>query len=119
MKREAAGWDPCEEADSARLDRNFAELLQEVRLVQTGVQILFAFLLALAFQQRFASVNLFERILYLVALSSAACASILLTAPAAVHRVLFRRNIKDEIVDSRTAWSRRACCASRSPCSPG
>lgn len=99
MTRKAAGWYVREEADSVRLDRNYAELLQELRLVQTGVQILFAFLLALAFQQRFASVNLLEQVLYLVALFSAASASILLTAPAAVHRVLFRRNIKDEIVD--------------------
>jgi hypothetical protein len=75
------------------------ELLQELRLVQTGVQILFAFLLALAFQQRFASVTLLEQMLYLVALFSSACAAILLMAPAAVHPVLFRRNIKDEIVD--------------------
>ena len=99
MTRKAAGRYVREEADSVRLDRNYAELLQELRLVQTGVQILFAFLLALAFQPRFASVNVLELTLYLVALFSAACASILLMAPAAVHRVLFRRNIKDEIVD--------------------
>jgi Family of unknown function (DUF6328) len=99
MTDQGAGWYERKEPDCVRLDRNYAELLQELRLVQTGVQILFAFLLALAFQQRFASVNLLEQILYIVALFSAACASILLTAPAAVHRVLFRRNIKDEIVD--------------------
>lgn len=87
------------ETPMQRADRAYGEILQEVRVAQTGVQILFAFLLALAFQQRFASVNLFEQVLYLVALFSAACASILLMAPAAVHRVLFRRNIKDEIVD--------------------
>jgi hypothetical protein len=100
MIGETAGGYVREEDDCVRLDRNYAELLQELRLVQTGVQILFAFLLALAFQQRFGSVNLIEQTLYLVALFSAACASILLMAPAAVHRVLFRRNIKDEIVDT-------------------
>jgi hypothetical protein len=99
MTRRTTGRYIRQEADHVRLDRNYAELLQELRLVQTGVQILFAFLLALAFQQRFASVNGFEQTLYLVALFTAACASILLMAPAAVHRVLFRRNIKDEIVD--------------------
>jgi len=88
-----------EETDASRFDRNYSELLQELRVVQTGVQILFAFLLAIAFQQRFGGLDQFERVLFLFALFSSACSSILLTAPAAVHRVLFRRNIKDEIVD--------------------
>jgi multisubunit Na+/H+ antiporter MnhF subunit len=87
-----------EESDAVRHDRNFAELLQELRVVQTGVQILFAFLLAIAFQQRFSSLGDAERLLWLVALFSSACSSILLTAPVAVHRIMFRRNIKDEIV---------------------
>jgi phosphotransferase system glucose/maltose/N-acetylglucosamine-specific IIC component len=87
------------EPHAHRLDRNYSELLQELRVVQTGVQILFAFLLAIAFQQRFGSVSGPERGLFLVALLSAACSSVLLTAPAAVHRILFRYNVKDEIVD--------------------
>jgi len=88
-----------EEPDAQRLDRNYAELLQELRVVLTGVQILFAFLLAIAFQQRFAGLGTVERMVYLVALVSSACASVLLTAPAAVHRILFRHNVKDEIVE--------------------
>jgi Family of unknown function (DUF6328) len=88
-----------DESDAHRLDRNYAELLQELRVVLTGVQILFAFLLAIAFQQRFAALGDVERGLFLVALFSSACASVLLTAPAAVHRILFRYNVKDEIVD--------------------
>ena|SRR5436305_10303027 len=88
-----------EEPDAQRLDRNYAELLQELRVVLTGVQILFAFLLTIAFQQRFMSLGAAERFVYLVALFSSACASVLLTAPAAVHRILFRHNVKDEIVE--------------------
>jgi Family of unknown function (DUF6328) len=88
-----------DEPDAHRLDRNYAELLQELRVVLTGVQILFAFLLAIAFQQRFAALDDVERGLFLVALFSSACASVLLTAPAAVHRILFRYNVKDQIVD--------------------
>jgi Family of unknown function (DUF6328) len=88
-----------DETDAHRLDRNYAELLQELRVVLTGVQILFAFLLAIAFQQRFATLGDVERGLFLVALFSSACASVLLTAPAAVHRILFRYNVKDQIVD--------------------
>src|SRR3954453_20387460 len=88
-----------EETDATRFDRNYSELLQELRVVQTGVQILFAFLLAIAFQQRFGGLDDLQRVLFLGALFTSACSSILLTAPAAVHRVLFRRNIKDEIVD--------------------
>jgi len=88
-----------DEPDAIRLDRNYSELLQELRVVQTGVQILFAFLLAIAFQQRFAALSDLERTLFLVALFSSACASVLLTAPAAVHRILFRQNVKDEIVE--------------------
>lgn len=88
-----------EEPDAQRLDRNYAELLQELRLVFTGVQILFAFLLSIAFQQRFAGLGTPERAIYVLALVFTACASILLIAPAAVHRILFRHNVKDEIVD--------------------
>lgn len=87
-----------EEAEWQRLDRNFTELLQELRVAQTGVQILFAFLLSIAFQQRFRSLVEYERDLYLATLVSAACAAVLLIAPVAVHRMLFRRNLKDAIV---------------------
>jgi hypothetical protein len=87
-----------DEPEWERLDRNFSELLQELRVAQTGVQILFAFLLAIAFQQRFHVLTADQRNLYLATLASAGCAALLLIAPVAVHRVLFRRNLKDEIV---------------------
>jgi hypothetical protein len=86
------------ESDAERLDRNYAELLQELRVAQTGVQILFAFLLTIAFQQRFASLSSVQRGLYVGTLFCAAVAAALFIAPVAVHRVVFRRRLKDELV---------------------
>ncbi|MFG3257640.1 DUF6328 family protein [Streptomyces sp. NPDC048172] len=82
-----------------RDDRNFAELLQELRVLQTGVQILFAFLLTLAFTPRFPSLDGVQRGVYVVTLLLAVSAAVLFTAPAALHRVLFRRGVKRTIVD--------------------
>jgi Family of unknown function (DUF6328) len=88
-----------DEDAAARLDRNYGELLQELRVAQTGVQVLFAFLLGIAFQQRFATLEWYQRGFYLVTLVSAAIAAVLLIAPAAIHRMLFRRRLKDELVE--------------------
>ncbi|WP_241028274.1 DUF6328 family protein [Streptomyces verrucosisporus] len=82
-----------------RADRNFVELLQELRVIQTGVQILFAFLLTLAFTQRFTGLDTVQRGTYVTTLLLAVTASILFTAPAALHRALFRRGVKRLIVD--------------------
>lgn len=84
---------------ATRLDRNYNELLQEVRVAQTGVQILFAFLLAMAFQNRFTKLEAYQREIYLATLIAAACAAILLIAPVAAHRMLFRTRQKDELVE--------------------
>jgi hypothetical protein len=86
------------ETEAERLDRNYGELLQELRVAQTGVQILFAFLLGIAFQQRFTKIESYQRGIYLVTLIAAACAAIMLIAPVAVHRMLFRRHQKNELV---------------------
>lgn len=86
------------EPKAQRLDRNFGELLQELRVAQAGVQILFAFLLSLAFQSRFDDVDTFQMNVYLVTLLSAALAAICFTGPVAAHRVLFRRGVKDYLV---------------------
>jgi len=86
------------ESEATRLDRNYGELLQELRVAQTGVQILFAFLLGIAFQNRFTHLQSYQRGMYLVTLIAAACAAILLIAPVAVHRMLFRRHQKAELV---------------------
>jgi len=81
-----------------RADRNFSELLQELRVTQTGVQILFAFLLTLAFTQRFPSLDGFQLATYVTTLLLAVLAATLFTAPAALHRSLFQQNAKPVIV---------------------
>jgi MFS family permease len=89
-----------EETESERLNRNFADLLQELRVAQTGVQILFAFLLTLAFSARFNATDAFEQMVYLVSLLSAAAAAAMLIAPVAYHRMLFRQGRKPALVGS-------------------
>jgi hypothetical protein len=89
-----------DENDEERLDRNFLELLQELRVAQAGVQILFAFLLSLAFTQRFGELTRIQRGIYVVALVTAAVAAALFIAPVAWHRLLFRRRRKHELVDA-------------------
>jgi hypothetical protein len=88
-----------DETDTERLDRNLIELLQEVRVVQTGVQVLFAFLLTVPFSSRFDEITGFQRGAYFTALVGAAAASVLLIAPTAVHRVLFRMGQKAYMVE--------------------
>lgn len=87
-----------DETDTERLDRNLVELLQEVRVVQTGVQVLFAFLLTVPFSSRFDKITGFQRGTYFAALTGAAAASVLLIAPTAVHRILFRLGQKEYMV---------------------
>ena len=81
-----------------RADRNMSELLQELRVAQTGVQILFAFLLTLVFQPRFGEINEVQRWTYVVTLLLSVLTAGLLVAPAAVHRVTFHRGVKIETV---------------------
>jgi hypothetical protein len=80
------------------LDRNVAELLQELRVAFTGVQILFGFLLSLAFTQRFEELDGFDLSIYMVALLSTAMATMLLIAPVSFHRIVFRRRQKTALV---------------------
>lgn len=86
------------ETEAQKLDRNFAELLQELRVAQAGVQILFGFLLSLAFQTRFETLDVFQLDVYLVTLLSSALAVVFLVGPVAAHRLLFRRGMKDFLV---------------------
>jgi hypothetical protein len=81
-----------------RADRNFAELLQELRVAQTGVQILFAFLLGLAFTDRFAELGDTERGTYIATLAACALTEALLVAPVMLHRLLFQCGLKRELV---------------------
>jgi hypothetical protein len=102
-----------DETDTERLDRNLIELLQEVRVVQTGVQVLFAFLLTVPFSSRFGEITGFQRGAYFTALIGATAASILLIAPTAVHRILFRMGQKEYMVhvSNRLALGGLACTA--------
>ena len=86
------------ETEAERLDRNYNELLQELRVSQTGVQILFAFLLSLPFLQGFGIGELDRRLVYSGTILAAALASVLLIAPVPYHRIVFRTNRKDEVV---------------------
>ncbi|GIE29838.1 membrane protein [Actinoplanes italicus] len=86
------------ETEKQRWDRNFADLLQELRVAQTGVQILFAFLLTLPFSSGFPNVTAFQKDVYIVALISAAFATAMIISPVAFHRALFRQGRKPELV---------------------
>jgi hypothetical protein len=88
------------ETEEERLDRNHMELLQGLRVVLPGIQVLFAFLLILPFQPGFDEVTSFERTVYFVTLLVTAASSICLMAPTARHRLRFRRLDKQWIVES-------------------
>ena len=99
--------EPAEEADRSdeeqeRLNRQMTELLNELRVAMPGVQVLFAFLLAVPFQQRFATVNAFQRDVYLVTLLAAATATAFLIAPSAYHRIAFQEHEKERIIQMGT-----------------
>ena len=87
-------WDRRErrETETERLDRNWASLLQELRVVQTGVQLLTGFLLTLPFQQRFDVLDRGMQVVYLATVACSMAATVLLIAPVAIHRLLFRRH---------------------------
>jgi len=89
---------PRDENDWERLDRNLNELLQELRIALPGVQVLFAFLLAVPFQQRFDEVTDFQRSVYFATLVLTAASTFLLIAPTAFHRLTFRLQQKDRLV---------------------
>src|SRR3954465_6594846 len=86
------------ETELERCDRNLVELLQEVRVVQTGVQVLFAFLLTAPLAARFPRLSEFQQLTYFATLLAAGGAAILLIAPTAYHRLLFRLGDKEPLV---------------------
>jgi hypothetical protein len=87
-----------EESEGERLDRNLGELLQELRVALPGVQVLFAFLLAVPFQQNFSEVTPFQERVYFATLLCTAISAALLISPTAYHRLNFRRQKKEELV---------------------
>ncbi|GHG38544.1 hypothetical protein GCM10017567_69390 [Amycolatopsis bullii] len=86
------------ETRNEKLQRNLGELLQELRVAQAGVQILFGFLLSVVFTDRFHDASGFEKSLHLSAVALAVAATALLTAPAAWHRLLFRTGSRERIL---------------------
>jgi Family of unknown function (DUF6328) len=92
-------WDADrDETEAERLDRNWSSLLQELRVTQTGVQLLTGFLLTLPFQQRFSQLDGTAHVVYLVTFACSVGSTVLLVAPVGMHRVLFRRHRLDAIV---------------------
>ncbi|GIM90928.1 DUF6328 family protein [Paractinoplanes toevensis] len=86
------------EDEKHRWDRNFADILQELRVTQTGIQILFAFLLTLPFSNGFPRTTPFQKDVYIVALLAAAASTAMVISPVAFHRALFRQGRKPELV---------------------
>jgi hypothetical protein len=87
-----------DEDEAQRLDRELIELLNELRVVMPGVQVLFGFLLTVPFQQRFETIDDFQRIVYFVTLLLVAAASAFLMGPSAFHRLTFREGQKPYLV---------------------
>jgi Family of unknown function (DUF6328) len=87
------------ETELERCDRNLTELMQEVRVVQTGVQVLFAFLLTAPLAPRFPELSEFQKLTYFATLLAAGAAAVLLIAPTAYHRILFRLGDKEHLVN--------------------
>ena len=87
-----------EESEKERIDRELLELLNELRVALPGVQVLFAFLLVVPFQQRFATVTSFQKTVYFVTLLLAAASCAFLIAPSAHHRILFRAREKRHLL---------------------
>jgi uncharacterized membrane protein len=96
--RDAVPGDGRDETEAERLDRNWTELLQELRVTQTGTQILTGFLLTIPFQQRFTVLEPYQLVIYLVLVVLAILATILALAPVGLHRALFRKGAKTRIV---------------------
>jgi len=94
------------ETPAERLDRNWNELLQELRVTQTGVQILTGFLLTLPFQQRFHDLDEYQRSVFLVLVLLAVLTTALIVAPVSLHRIMFRKHLKAELVDSADRLAR-------------
>ena len=88
------------EDEAERLTRNWNELLQELRVTETGIQILTGFLLTVPFSQRFTKLDQFQQNLYLVVLCGSVVTTGLVVAPAVFHRVLFRHGERPWLVSA-------------------
>jgi hypothetical protein len=102
-----------DETKDDRLDRELIELLNELRVALPGVQMLFGFLLAVPFTQRFSSITTTQRHVYYFTFITTAVASIFLIAPTAYHRLRFRQRDKEALIQtaSRLAIAGTTCLA--------
>ena len=94
-----------DETEKERVDRNLQELLGELRVALPGVQVLFAFLLVVPFNQRFPTITNFQQTTYFVTLLLATAASVFLIAPTVHHRIQFRQQDKKRIVVTASRFS--------------
>ncbi|BBY42284.1 DUF6328 family protein [Mycolicibacterium celeriflavum] len=99
------GDDGRNETETQRLDRNWASLLQELRVAQTGVQLLTGFLLILPFTDRFYELDVVMQRVYLLTVACSIGATILLIAPVSMHRLLFRRRRMGALVSSAHTYA--------------
>jgi uncharacterized membrane protein len=94
------------ESRKERTTRRWNEMLQELRVAQTGVQVLTGFLLTVPFSQGFTSLDKVDKVAYLLTVTSSILAAGLLIAPVAFHRVLFRKKEKEWVVEAANVSSR-------------
>jgi Family of unknown function (DUF6328) len=87
-----------DEGEKERVDRELIELLNELRVVLPGVQVLFAFLLTVPFSNGYSRITELQRDLYFVSFLCATVATILLIAPSTYHRIMFRRGDKEQML---------------------
>ena len=93
------------EDEQERRNRQLSEILQELRVAMPGVQILFAFLLAVPFNQRFDETTVFQRDVYLIVLLCAAVAAAFFIAPTAYHRIMFEQGDKQRLIRLATGMA--------------
>ncbi|AKN74792.1 membrane protein [Streptomyces sp. PBH53] len=87
-----------DETEEERADRMWGELIQEVRVAQTGVQILFGFLLTVVFQPKYSTLATTDQVIYIVTVVLGACATGALIGPVSLHRLVSGRRVKPQAV---------------------
>lgn len=102
---------PGQEDEHEKLTRNLNELLQELRVMQTGVQILTGFLLTVPFTDKFGDLDNFQKTVYLGVLCGSVLATALIVAPVAFHRTLFRQGEREWIVEAANNSARHGLIA--------
>jgi len=98
LRRDADPADGRDETPNERSDRNWNDILQELRVALTGTQLIGGFLLAVAFQPRFDELDGYQLALYLTLVALAGLATVIGLAPVTLHRTLFRHQVKERVV---------------------